>query len=75
MADLEVDPPLLSQLSHMIPKGKKIRDRPERVSPSWVGVYRDICEWAALFEIICHRTFATDTLVVRDGASQERLVS
>ena len=65
MKDLGVK--YLSELSHMIPSGERVRDRPNSVSRSWVLVYRDICEWAVLYERICHTRFATDTLVVRDG--------
>jgi hypothetical protein len=36
-------------------------------SASWVLVYRELCEWATLYELICHRDFAHDTLVVYDG--------
>jgi hypothetical protein len=32
-----------------------------------VLVYRELCEWATLFELICHRDFAHDTLIVYDG--------
>lgn len=71
MADLGVEN--LHLLSHMIPDGKKVRDKPEDVSPSWVLVYRDLCEWAALYERICYRTFATDTLLVRDGLLRSKL--
>lgn len=67
MHDLGVSPPLLSVLSPMIPSSKKMRETPERVSPSWVQVYRDICEWAVLYDILCYKSFATDTLIVRDG--------
>ncbi len=73
MADLGVDPPTLNRLSHMIPSAEKMRREPEKVSPSWVLVYRDLCEWAALYERVCHRTFATDTLIVRDGLLRSKL--
>jgi len=71
MADLGTR--TLSQLSHMVPPGVKVRERPHEVSPGWVLVYRDLCEWAALYERICHRSFATDTLLVRDGQLRSKL--
>lgn len=64
---LGVNPPTIHQLSPMIPSGKQIREDPESVSPGWVLTYRDLCEWAVLYERICHDSFATDTLIVRDG--------
>lgn len=73
IVDLAIDPRSLHQLSHMIPEGKKVRERPDQVSPSWVLVYRDLCEWAALYERICYRSFATDTLLVRDGLLRSKL--
>lgn len=71
--DLNVDPPTLNQLSHMIPEAARARNNSETVSPSWVLVYRDLCEWAALYERVCYRTFATDTLLVRDGLLRSKL--
>jgi hypothetical protein len=71
MADLGVRE--LNRLSHMIPTGAQIREEPHAVSPSWVLVYRDLCEWAVLYERICYHTFATDTLIVRDGLLRSKL--
>src|SRR5437867_6105230 len=73
MVDLEVKPLTLHSLSHMIPSGKQIREAPDRVSPSWVLVYRDLCEWAVLFDRICNHNFATDTLIVRDGLLRSKM--
>jgi hypothetical protein len=73
LADLAVQPPTLNQLSPMIPRGKAIREKPDEVSPAWVLVYRDLCEWAALYDRICYRNFATDTLLVRDGLLRSKL--
>lgn len=73
MVDLDIDPPVLTTLTPMIPPGKAVRENPDDVSPSWVLVYRDLCEWAALYERICYRQFATDTLFVRDGLLRSKM--
>lgn len=71
MKDLGVK--TLTELSHMIPDGEKTRKEPHKVSPSWVLVYRDLCEWAVLYDRICYHQFATDTLIVRDGLLRSKL--
>jgi len=49
----------LSDLSPMIPA--------KSPKPSWVQVYRELMEWAVLFEVVRERDFGTDTVIVRDG--------
>src|SRR5262245_59513679 len=71
MADLGVEK--LSQLSHMIHTPEKAKKEPHKVSPSWVLVYRDLCEWAVLYDRICYHDFAADTLIVRDGLVRSKL--
>ncbi|WUH98234.1 hypothetical protein OHR68_32750 [Spirillospora sp. NBC_00431] len=61
MADLGVD--TLRQLSPMMSGS----------SPSWVQVYRDLCEWATLYDLICYRNYVNDTLIVRDGLLRSKI--
>jgi hypothetical protein len=62
----------LYQLSPMIPEPKSERDL-SAVKTSWVLVYRDLCEWAVLYERICRFEFATDTLIVMDGLLRSKI--
>ena len=73
MRDLGVKDNKISNLSSMVPTGEKCRDRPNEVSNSWVLVYRDLVEWAVLYEKICYTKFATNTLLVRDGQLRSKL--
>jgi len=63
----------LNDLSPMIPTGKYMRDHPEKISKSWVLTYRDLCEWAVLYEKICYDGFANHTVVVRDGLLRSKI--
>jgi len=71
MEDLGVD--TLHHLSPMIPSGEQVRKDPDSIKPGWVMWYRDLAEWAVLYERICHQSFATDTLIVRDGQLRSKL--
>jgi hypothetical protein len=55
----------LNELSTNIPLADK--------SPSWVLVYRDLCEWATLFDLVVNTHFASDTLIVRDGLLRSKI--
>jgi hypothetical protein len=63
----------LNDLSPMIPTGEDIRNHPEKISKSWVLTYRDLCEWAVLYEKICYDGFANNTIVVRDGLLRSKI--
>lgn len=65
----------LHDLSPMIPKGEAVRKSPDKISPSWVLVYRDLCEWAVLYHKICYSNFANNTLVVIDGLLRSKIFS
>jgi hypothetical protein len=63
MADLNAS--TLGELSPMLP--------PRPRSPSWTLVYRDLCEWATLYDLVCYQRFTTDTLIVRDGLLRSKI--
>lgn len=48
------------------------RDDAER-SPSWMGEYRGLHEWAVLFHLVREKDFATDTIILRDGPFREKM--
>jgi hypothetical protein len=71
MIDLGVE--TLHELSPMIPEGRAVREEADSVSPSWVLVYRDLCEWAVLYDRLVSGGFQTNTLIVRDGPLRSKL--
>jgi hypothetical protein len=73
MEALEVE--RLSDLSPMIPTSEKVREEPDRISPSWTLVYRDLAEWAVLFHRITCSAWGSDTLIVRDGLLRSKIFS
>lgn len=71
MQDLEVEH--LHELSHMIPTSEKIRNEPDEISPSWTATYRDLAEWAVLYQRVTRSDWASDTLLVRDGQLRSKI--
>jgi hypothetical protein len=65
----------LWELSPMIPRPLPDGGTQEPPSPSWVQVYRDLVEWAILFELVRERAFGTDTLIIRDGFLRSKVFS
>jgi hypothetical protein len=59
----------LAQLSPMIRPNDD--DRP--VSPSWVQVYRELVEWATLFDLVRAKDYGTDTLLLCDGLLRSKV--
>jgi hypothetical protein len=55
----------LAELSPMIPEVRK--------SAGWPLVYRDLCEWAVLYDLICNSTWGSDTLIIRDGLLRTKI--
>lgn len=71
MEDLQVEH--LSELSHMIPAGRKVREKPDEVRSSWTKDYRDVVEWAVLYDRIKNSDWSSDTLLVRNGLLRSKL--
>jgi hypothetical protein len=65
----------LNALSPMIPRAETVRESPDDISPSWVLVYRDLCEWAVLYQRITRSTWGSHTLMVRDGLLRSKIFS
>lgn len=63
----------LNKLSPMIPKSETVREAPDDISPSWVLVYRDLCEWAVLYQRITQSIWGSHTLIVRDGLLRSKI--
>lgn len=61
----------VNKLKHLSPMLQP-RSSDGQVSPSWVGVYRELVEWAILFDIL-KQNFVTDTLLVFDGLLRSKV--
>jgi len=46
---------------------------PEELSVSWMNVYREMTEWAVLFELVRSKDFGTDTIIVCDGFLRSKM--
>ena len=74
LRDLEVAGQQVSELAYgSIPSSADLSD-PDNIKPGWVQTYRDIWEWAVLYERICYGNFGTDTLLVRDGLLRAKFI-
>jgi hypothetical protein len=71
MRDLGVE--TLSGLCPFIPAGARASAGSRAAGPTWVLTYRDLCEWAVLYDRICYAHFGTHTLLVRDGLLRNTL--
>ena len=69
LVDLEVPKQDITKLSHMIRRN----DDGRPTSPSWVGVYRELVEWAILYNIVKTKDFGTDILIVCDGLLRSKV--
>ena len=71
LTDLEVE--TLHELSPMIPTKALVQSKPDDISPSWVLTYRDICEWAVLYQRVTQSTWGSHTLLIRDGLLRSKI--
>lgn len=68
----KLDEPIrsLHDLSHMIPEPEQAMN-PD--NSSWVLTYRDLWEWAVLYDQIANKNFASDTIIVREGILRSKI--
>jgi hypothetical protein len=59
----------LHELSPMIPDDGDPRPR----RPYWMQTYRELMEWAILFDLLRRKEFATDTLLLFDGLLRSKV--
>ncbi len=64
----------LDSLHHLSPM-IRLNEGDDMANPSWVQVYREITEWAILFNIIRKKEFGSDTLIVFDGLLRSKVFS
>lgn len=50
-----------------------IQAPPKQSAPSWTQVYRELTQWAVLLELVQHRNWGTDTLLVCDGLLRSKV--
>ncbi len=43
------------------------------LASSWTNVYREMTEWAVLFDLVREKDFATDTVIVHDGFLRSKM--
>lgn len=53
----------LSELSHML----KSDANGKAQNSGWLSDYREIIEWASLYELLTNRVYGTDTIIIFDG--------
>ncbi len=65
----------LGELSPMIPVPLTSGITPKKPpSSGWMTVYRDLCEWAAIYDLICYRDPAERmSVILRDGLLRSKI--
>jgi hypothetical protein len=71
MTDLGVE--RLSELSSVIPSGEEVREEPDDVASTWPRDYREIAEWAVLYDRIKSSDWASNTLIVHNGLLRSKI--
>jgi hypothetical protein len=75
MRDVDVTDRRVSQLAYgSIPTPEQMREHPDEVKEGWVQTYRDIWEWAVLYDRVVYGNFGTSTLLVRDGLLRAKFI-
>lgn len=61
------------EISNLAELSPVFNSDPEEIASSWMNVYREMIEWAVLFDLVREKDFGTDTVIVCDGFLRSKM--
>jgi hypothetical protein len=62
-------------VTHLSELSGVFKGEPHELKSSWMAVYREMTEWAVLFDLVRTKDFGTDTVIVCDGFLRSKMFS